>query len=277
MVPNLKTTCILCGSAADLNTVMGVALEDEGKTKIQVALCDACCEDCTPKKAREAYVRKQAQIDEVLAQARALGMDLSGMTQGGLVLAQAPAQAPAAVAPQQGAVQHQVLPQGVSPVLEGDDVVDTAMIDRGGMVSVGGQVAHASGAMQSSVPSHASHSFASLQSKLPADLRQGQARMQMVEGRGGQPLAIPSLRIDKTGVTRIRVVKSDDHQLQQRARRLVGESMPTEAWQRPSFRDGYRLEQTEHRCPICSGSGEIVNGGARQLCPKCQGAGMISV
>ena len=276
MVPNLKTTCILCGSTADLNTVMGVALEDEEKTKIQVTLCDECCEDCTPKKAREAYVKKQSQINEVLAQAKALGMDLSGMSQGGLVLAQAPAIAQAAVVPQQTVVQPQVLFPGVSPILEGDDVISTAIIDRGQMISVGGQVAHASGAMQANVPSHASHSLSSLQSKLPPDLRQGQARMQIIEGRGGQPLAIPSLRVDKTGVTRIRVVKSNDHQLQQRAKRLVGESMPTEAWKRPSFRDGYRMEQTEHRCPICSGSGEIINAGVRQLCPKCQGTGVIS-
>ena len=274
MVPNLQKTCLLCGTATELNTMMGVALEDEVKTKIQVALCDGCAEDCTPKIAREAYTKKQAQIDDVLAQARALGMDLSGMTQGGLVLAQNNAATTMPVPTSQSSVLPQVLPPGVTPVLEGDDVVDTSLIDRGAMVSVGGQAQM--GINNVSVPSHASHSLSSLRDQLPADMRNGQARMQIVEGRGGQPLSIPSVRYDKTGVTHYRVVQSSNEQLQQRAKRLVGESMPTEAWRRPSFRDGYRLEHTDHRCPICSGSGEILNNRVKQYCPKCHGVGMIS-
>lgn len=276
MIPNLMKTCIVCGSAVDLNTMLGVTLEDELRTKVQVAVCDLCAEDCTPKKAREAYTTKQSQIDEVMARAKELGFDLSVISPTGLVLTRDTTPAPGTQVPANAANLMSVLPVGVTPVLEGEDVVPTAVIDRGSMVSVGGTTRHITGAMETSVPSHASHNIMSLQSKLPADLRQGQARMQMMEGRAGQQIAIPTLRIDKTGVTSIRLVKSDDAQLQQRSKRLVAESGPTEAWKRPSFRDGYRLEQTERRCPICGGQGQLPGNKGTQLCPKCKGSGMVS-
>lgn len=266
MIHNVQKQCILCGTAEALNTAMAISLDDEPRTKVTVALCDTCSEDATPRRAREAYLKKQVQIDEVIAQARALGLELSPSNTSGLVVAQAPPAPPRAPAAIRQAPE-------VAPLLEGEDVIPTSVIDLGSMVSVGGVTQL--GGSQIRVQSHASHDLNSLQDRLPDDMRDGRARMQVVQGRCGQPISIPALRSDRTGVTKIRVVKSDDQQLQQRARRLCEESSPTQAWLRPSFRDGYRIENQERRCPLCGGGGHVQQASGSQLCPKCSGTGIV--
>ena len=63
--------CVICGSSENLNTSMTITVD--GK-KIEVSICDEDADDVTPKRIKQCYADKQAQIEEVLAKAKALGL-----------------------------------------------------------------------------------------------------------------------------------------------------------------------------------------------------------
>lgn len=257
------TQCVYCDKTSDLNTSLTITLEDGNR--VSVDICDEHAEDATVKTAREAYVNKQKQIEDVIAQARALGLEVGPTTQGGLVTVQqtpAPAQAPVPAKPQQREINDDDLGSD-------EDVVDTSLIDsRPGMMSVGGNTE------MGSVASHASFSVNGQQDILPEDARKGKARMRLVEGRGGQPLAIPEKRVDGTGTTKIKVANiENDQKLQTRFKRMADDSLNDKV---PNFaRSGY--QNTTVNCPFCRGQGEVNQGGGKKIeCPKCEGAGLIS-
>jgi len=67
--------CVFCDSSTDLNTSLIVTL-DNGH-KITVLICDTHAEEATVKSARDAYLDKRKKIDDIIAQAKVLGVDLT--------------------------------------------------------------------------------------------------------------------------------------------------------------------------------------------------------
>lgn len=260
-------SCVFCNSAENLNTQMTITLDNGGSAVVQI--CDEHAEDATVKLARKAYLDRQEQIDKVLAQAKALGLTISTTT-GGISIAQAPAKPKEPIAPPRSVTTTATTIQAIKPIsesveLEGPDVVSTDVLTNSGMRSVGGNV---SGNM---VESHVSHSTSNLQDKLDPEMLRGKAKLTVLQGREGQNLVIPTKRVDKTGTTILNIVKTEnDDKLQRRFKNMASDSMKDGG--EPDFaRSGYR--NTTRDCPICHGQC-VING---QDCPKCKGAGIISV
>lgn len=250
--------CIYCETSNDLNTQFSITVED-GK-KIQVKICDKHSEEATVKTAKEAYLTKIKRIEEVMAQAKLLGLHLSENANGFVHVA--PSTKPIKQAPQ---IQDSTV---LEDLRNDPNAISTSKLDGRGFQSVGGD------AGGYSVSSHSSHDFNSLSDKLPEGLRVGLAQMSVVEGRGGQPLVIPQKRVDGTGTTTIIVKKSEnDDRLQSRFKKMAQDSIGDKT---PDFaRAGY--QNTTRSCPICRGSGVIIQARSQTSCPKCSGSGMISV
>lgn len=253
-------TCVYCNCHDNLNTELTITLDDGNKVTVQI--CDNHSEDATVKTARVAYQNKQAEIEAVLAQAKALGLNIT-QSSGGLTIAQA---AHSEKPKQSGNLQNrqiEVQPKN-DQKLEDQDFVSTDLLDsRSGIVSVGGSVNNLN------VESMGSHDMNKLSDKLGPDARKGFAKLEMVEGRGGQPIAIPKFRKDGTGTTNISVIKTNDGKLQESFKRMANDSMNDRV---PNFaRAGY--SNTTRNCTFCSGDGEVQN----KTCPKCNGTGIISV
>jgi len=253
----MSKQCVYCESSENLNTSLSVTLEDG--TKVTVDICDEHAEEATIKSAREAYEAKQEKIKEVMEMAKKLGLSVSD-TPGGVAVVQ-----PSALTPQQKppVTESKKAPDALDP--NSPDVISTSRIDGApGMVSVGGATD------LGPVESHQSLQSSDLQDKLPDDVRDGAVQMGVVEGREGQPLAIQRKRVDGTGTTRVAIIKSeDDRKLQDRFKRMADDSMQDRT---PDFaRQGYAKTMTN--CPVCRGDCEV-NG---DTCPKCKGAGQISV
>lgn len=264
------SNCVYCNTSSNLNTELTITLEDGNK--VTVAICDEHAEEASIKTAKAAYLEKQTEIQKVIEQARALGLNISE-TAGGLAIAQAapapepPPQLPAEVEQAQPEPTQQVrrTPRKNGDNLEEDpDVVSTDRLDsHRGMHSVGG------GTDFGSVESLSSHDMDGFKEKLPDQARKGVAKMGIAEGREGQPIIIPRVRKDGTGTTRVNIVKTDDRVLQESFKKMAKDSMEDRV---PDFaRSGY--SNSTRDCPICRGECEV-NG---ETCPKCKGQGIISV
>lgn len=253
-------TCVFCSKTTTLNTSMTITLADGNKVSVDV--CDEHAEEATIKSCREAYEAKQSQIEELLAKAKELGLNISQISSG-LTIVKQP------VSEVQNPTIQAIDKKPKTPTLDttADDVVPTSKIDRRPIQSVGGTVGG------TSVPSLASHATNDLSDKLPAEVSEGYAKMAVMEGREGQPLVIPQKRVDGTGTTRIIIRKTeDDRTLQERFKRVAKESQSSyDNAAGPDFRSGY--QDTTRDCPFCRGEMEI-NG---KECPKCKGTGLISV
>lgn len=256
--------CVYCEKTDTLNTQLTVTLEDG--SRVTVDICDDHAEDATVKTARAAYLAKQDKIAEVIAQAEALGLKLGPTTQSGIATVERQVPLPQERQPTQ---PTQPTPQPIIEDLDNeDDVVSTSVIDsRPGMMSVGGQTE------LGAVASHGSHEVSGKRDVLPQEAREGKAKMALVEGRGGQPIAIAEKRVDGTGTTRVKVTnKENDQKLQSRFKRMAQDSIDDKV---PDFaRSGYK--NTTVSCPFCRGQGSVNQGTKIIECPKCEGAGFIS-
>lgn len=243
--------CVFCDSATNLNTQMTITMDG---ISIDVKICDNHAEEATVKSVKEAYSIKKKKIDEVIAQARALGLNISET--GGLIVASSPA-SQSQPTPTVKVDEIDVNSPDVIPTSKLKNVVQTTGGDVGGLAIAG----------------HSSFDVSSLSEKLPDSVLQGHAEMALVEGRQGQPLAIPKTRIDGTGTTRITIQKSDDANLQSRFKKMASDSMNGNT---PDFANaGYN--NTTKTCPICRGQSTIKQNKKNILCPKCNGSGIISI
>ena len=268
-------SCIFCSTSDDLNTEMTIKLDNGDKVTVYV--CDNHAINATVQAVKDAHASRQNQIDQLIEQAKKLGLHVA--EQELPVVVSKPTAASNAVQPANiGQMTPQVeestgklekKPVVITPSsapsndMDGDDIISTEVIDSSkGMQSVGG----ASGGHM--VDSHGSHDFASLEDQLPEDVRRGKIKMEMMEGRGGQPLAIPKKRMDGTGTTRINIVKTGgDTALQERFKTMASSENPAD------FRNGYQSSSRD--CPICKGTGFATNAGEEIQCPKCDGVGII--
>jgi hypothetical protein len=254
------SNCVYCGVTENLNTAFHITLDDGEKVKVEI--CDTHADDATVKTAKVAFLDKKKQIDAFLEQAKALGLNISINNNSKLSVVTDNTAANPLPSSQQYHNRHDFR----SDFLEGDDVVETDMLDRQALKSVGGSTDFGM------VSSYSSISMNSLTDKLDSDVLKGKARMVMVEGREGVPIAIPGQRVDGTGTTRIRInKKEDDLKLQARFKRMAEDSI---AGKVNFARDGY--QGATSTCSFCKGECFIRNGVETITCPKCNGSGIIS-
>ena len=248
--------CVICGTADNLGTELSITIEDQ---KVKVKICDQHADDTTPKAAREAYLAKKAEIDNIIAMAAKYGLHLQA-PQSGNKIATIQSNQPAKPAPQNQQ------PKSANDIeLTGDNVVSTRLIDQK-MQSISGVSGSAGGY---NVEKNSAHDLSSVAKDLPEGATDGKVQMSLVEGRGGQMMAIPSVRRDHLGTTTIVVNKGiTDVDIQ---RRLKEQSQRGDNVH--SFGpEGY----TVHTCTMCKGSLMIVNKGQRVVCPKCGGTGILN-
>lgn len=251
--------CIICGSSKDLNTDLTIMVDDEdtgqetvGKIKVKLQVCDLHSEDTTPKMAREKYLDKKLEIDRVIAQAKALGLEINIPTSGSKIATATKTPVPAA--PQQPKQAF---------VAEFDDtknVLDTGKVD-----SVMQRIQGVSGAVAGSAGIESHSPMAPGEDKLDPIHLEGRALMGLTEGRGGQPVAIPQVRQDGTGTTRISVNQGEgDSALQRRFKNMAG---PADAAQQGAYGTS---------CTFCHGQGNIaISKDTTDNCPKCNGSGFL--
>lgn len=263
--------CIYCESEKDLNTQLIVTLENG--TKATVDICDKHAEEATIKSAREAYQANQDKIAAFLEQAKELGLEVQEGASGLVIVKPEPAPVEFIIEPvpeaQPVMVEQPINPKaGLTKDERDDGWVDTDVVDsQKGMQSVGGSTS------MGAVQTHASHVVGGQKDVLPNNARRGKVKMQLAEGRGGQPIAIPEKRIDGTGTTRIKIQqKVDDHALQRRFKDMATESRSSEDNRAGvDFRNSY--QDTTRQCPICRGDC-VINSAD---CPKCDGMGTITI
>lgn len=249
-------TCIFCDLSENLNTQMTITTEDGNK--VMVKICDSHAEDATVRSAKEAYAVKRKKIDELMAQARALGLQISDSPSGLSIVTEQEVRRP-----QQKSAELDDLID-----IRSENVVPTSKLAYRDFVTSGGNVSG------QDISTHNSHDLGSVAGQLPNGALEGYAEMALVEGRSGQPLSIPQKRVDGTGMTRIVINKSEnDSKLQDRFKKMASDSM---ADRTPDFaRQGY--QNTTRQCPICRGSGFIKQKKIDQQCPKCSGTGILTI
>ena len=273
--------CVYCETSENLNTQLTVTLEDG--TKAAVDICDEHAEEATIKSARAAYQANQDKIAAFLIQAKELGLEVQEGASGLVIVRPEPVPVEPVVEPvpvaqpveqqmiqtQPAMVEQPTNPKaGLTKNERDEGWVDTGAVDgQKGMQSVGGST------NMGAVSTHASHVVGGQKDVLPSNARRGKVKMQLAEGRGGQPIAIPEKRIDGTGTTRIKIQqKVNDDVLQRRFKDMATESRSSDDNQAGvDFRNSY--QDTTRRCPICRG--ECVINGAD--CPKCDGMGTITI
>ena len=272
--------CVYCETSETLNTQLTVTLENG--TKATVDICDEHAEEATIKSAREAYQANQDKIAAFLEQAKELGLEVQEGASGLIIIK--PELVPTEPATESVPVAQPVMiEQQITPTMIEQPVdpkvgltkderdkgwVDTGIVDSNkGMQSVGGST------NMGAVSTHASHVVGGQKDVLPSNVRRGKVKMQLAEGRGGQPIAIPEKRIDGTGTTRIKIQqKVDDHALQRRFKDMATESRSSDDNRAGvDFRNSY--QDTTRKCPICQGDC-VINGAD---CPKCDGMGTITI
>lgn len=242
--------CVYCGSCEDLNTVMTIVINDGDK--VSVHICDLHAEEATVKTARIAYLDKQSKIEEVLKQARSLGLNIS-INDSGFSIASA--STPVKVQP----VQQPILNEAAVQEPDDDFIQVNTVFDRPITVA---------GADQS-----AGYTASGFTDRLDENLVKGKGKITVAEGRDGSPIAFLSSRVDGTGTTRIVIKNQDDDQkLQNRFKKLAEASIRDKA---PDFvHAGYQDSMVS--CSFCRGESTVKKGQEIIMCPKCNGSGMIS-
>jgi hypothetical protein len=267
-----NNSCIVCGSDKDLDTELIISVDGQ---KVTVKVCAEHADEITPKAAKAAYLKwksdRDTQMQEFLAQAAKLGMKVVQQGDNLTVVQQSSGTVPAAildsVAPGPTATVgpavtlHGTREDGVLPTSEVDDVMQRRVAGLSGSVGNTG------------IERHTAYDPNELESKLPDGVREGFVKMELAEGRHGTPLALPAIRQDGLGTTRVRISKSmTDADLQRRFKQQASASVADDSGSTHSFKDGYDL----HKCPICKGDGQIKKSQTEMIpCPKCGGSGLL--
>ena len=104
--------------------------------------------------------------------------------------------------------------------------------------------------------------------------RHGKIKMGVVEGRGGKPMTLPIQRQDGLGTTVVVVTQTTtDADLQRRFKHLANSSRSDNSAYKPHFGHEYDI----HTCPLCRGRLFVKERGVDIQCPKCKGAGIITL
>jgi len=265
MQPNFKNKCIICGASEKLNTTMTVQVE----TSYEVVLCDGCAEETTPKMVKEAVKEKISEYSQLLEKMKEFGINVTGETSGGIVLAEAPAAATEGVEvePQQKPRPVVALPKQqkmsapriaqpkitVDSSLAGEQVVMNGAFNTKSMI----QGAIQSGKEKGRIDKDFTSEIPVTESVEP----------QVIDTPEGVPMALPKRIHGSDGsVTDITIVSTSDADIQRRAKEL---ERSRENPNVHTFAGGYNLTE----CPLCHTKGRLKIG--NQVCPKCKGKGYL--
>lgn len=220
----------------------------ENGDKVIVFLCDVHAEDATIKSAKAAYLDRATKLEQILAQAAALGFNLATVGSNAIT-SDVPTPVPVVKPP------AKVLAENVD-----DGFIDASIIDNASMnIRVGGN--GAGGADRS-------YNTSELQ-KIAGPAK---AKVDVVNIRGID-MVIPTKKIDQSGTTTIRINNSfDDRAMQQKFRQISAQSIDG-GNNIQSYKDGYQTRS----CPLCNGTGHYVNRGVDTECAKCDGSGEIVI
>lgn len=264
--------CFVCSKDAPKDSMVIIQMEDGHKAEIY--LCDEHA-DNSLKKLKEMYTKKKIDLDALINQAKELGynIDLINPSQAASKSIIIATEKPPEVSPLKAVEKQAAMPAESKMIKEStkedsEGMIATEIIDKKTMKSVGGSTD------MGMVSAYQSYDFNNLGDKLPENARQGKVKMVMAEGRGGQPIAIPQKRMDGLGETHIMINKAEnDDRLQARFKKMAQDSIQDK---HANFaQNGYA--DTTRACPFCKGSGLVRNGKIEGSCPKCGGAGMISI
>ena len=256
--------CYLCNSPVDDNT--HIILPIDNGQHIDIYLCEEHS-DTSLRKLKEKHSQKLAELDDLIKKAKELGFDidinsLNDRNKPKILLATTNEEKAKENARTTNAPRTHFDNPG------DEDMISTDLIDNKTMRSVGGSTDMAQ------VSSYQSYDIGSTADKLPENIRAGRVKMAMMEGRGGQPIAIPQKRQDGLGETHIAIIKTEnDDKMQARFKKMASDSVRDR--QANFSQSGYT--ETTRNCPICSGGGTVKQGKLVASCPKCGGAGMISI
>ncbi len=244
--------CIICNTNENLN--IEISATDFNGAPVAIKLCETCGEDTTPKKAREIYASKQAEIVAFLEKAKSLGLSfnvgpgLAVAQQAAVPVAQAPVSVPAPTAAQ---ARDLVLEEGEISASRYDAVSQN--IKTNAVLGSG-----VPGGMSGYTPP------VSALREMGIDQLEGKVKLEEVIGPNGMPIAIPKLRQDQMGTTTISIQRTDDAQLQRRFHELASSGDPPKAYERI------------RNCSFCNGDGHVRQSKSNTIqCPKCGGTGML--
>lgn len=237
-----------------------------------MSVCDEHAEDATIKSAREKYMERQGALEALIAQAKALGVDMTFAPTGGssgLVMVQTNSQR-GNVAGQRaiGAVasRQQYVPE---PIEEEEGMIDASVADQklSRRISLSGNAGHVS------VEGHSAHSTDNVRGELDPSLLSGRVKVESVERSNGSTMAIPTKKVDGLGTTTVRVVQTNDLELQRRFKDKAAQSLDPYGWMGMLHqgKDGYELTN----CPMCKGNCTIRHLNKDIQCPKCGGRGQL--
>lgn len=270
--------CVMCGSSENLNTSMTINVDNK---QITVKICDTDAETATPKVVKDHYLAKKSEIEEIIAKAQALGLDINLPDDPDSIAVarfrdhsekSEPATIPGPVLGQEMPPDPMQpnLDSAIAAAVEGSEkegVLSTRTVD-----SVVQRVQSAAGG-ETGAESHAAYVPGAGEDKLDPTLLEGKVRMEGAQGRGGQPIAVPAVRVDQTGTTTVRVKQDvDDNILQQRFKELAHSTGADGANKHSFAKAGYDV----HNCPICKGDGMVKQRGKLDTCPKCKGSGLLN-
>lgn len=258
-------SCVFSGSTENLNTTMTITLDDG--SRVEVWISDEYADEATPKAVKQAYLDsikdKENKTKELIEHAKSLGFDLtpevlqalSVQKSGEKITSNQPNQ-PKAVETNDAPTKPKIKADKIEPA-PGRRVVSGAEADKPLNVSV-----DTSGA---SVGIGHEYEIRSVD-KPSEDLREGEeAEVEIIEGRSGIPIAIPTRRSGKMGTTDIRIVKGyDNNKLQADFKNLAESDV--------SFKDNYRVRFVS--CGLCNRTGKVRGN---RTCPKCGGAGEMQI
>lgn len=243
--------CIICNTTENLD--IEISAVDFNGAPATIKLCEACGEETTPKKAREAYSAKQAEIAEFLEKAKALGLSFN--VGPGLAVAQ---QAPP-VTTVTGPITGATTAQAVDVVLEDGEIsatrYDAVSQNLKANAVLGSGVG---GGMGTYAPP------TSVLREMGIEQLEGKVKLEEVMGPNGMPIAIPKMRQDQMGTTTISIQHTSDAQLQRRFSELASSGDPPKAYEKI------------RNCSFCNGEGNIRQSKSNTIqCPKCAGTGML--
>lgn len=259
----LDNKCIKCDSPDNLNTTLSIKLPDD--TTASVRICDAHAEDITPKMARELYVEKLSKLQEIIKMARDNGLEVSFPTPAGskLIVAQSS---------QAAAPTTNPAPTPIVPAEQEEERFLDGSIVRQKMGPVPAVMMPALPALAGATTGPA----LTREDISKVDLGKEKIKVDVVEGRSGQPVVVPTIIKDNSGTTSIRVKKSiSDVDLQKHFKANADSNDPD-----GSNKHSFAKAHATRDCPFCNGSGvvsQVVNRVKTKIeCPKCKGAGLIT-